>query len=97
MSDWLLLSPYSITLESNLKITRTLYSSSLSVSTVYEVSSEMFEVIFARDTAFDVNRQWKILVYISIVTRNTLPSASLDIYWLLLVLVQYWQWCSELR
>lgn len=97
MSDWLLLSPYSITLESNLKITRTLYSSSLSVSTVYEVSSEMFEVIFARDTAFDVNRQWKILVDISIVTRNTLPSASLDIYWLLLVLVQYWQWCSELR
>ena len=95
MSDWL--SPYSITLESNLKITRTLYSSSLNVSTVNEVSSEMFVVIFARDTAFDVNRRWKILVDISIVTRNTLPSASLDIYWLLLVLVQYWQWCSELR
>ena len=56
----------------------------------------MFEMIFARDTASDVDRQWKILVDVSIVMRNTLPSASLDIYWLLLVLVQCWQWCSEL-
>ena len=36
-------------------------------------------MIFAKDTAFDVDKQWKILVDLFIVMRNTLPLRSLDI------------------